>query len=382
MRIQRKPAELSPKDGTATRPAKKTTPPPAAPPNFGPQCDPLLQTRYQELTRKHLNGLMHRLFAEFTGLHFHIVWTPSLPHDWSAVTLPTGCAVCRQLAGIGDGNEEYCRACGPQHLARTLRATNKGHQFNCEMGARNHWFPITVRGVTVGIAYLQALAGGRSRKAPLHSPGRASTRVVSRWTFHRAGRLLRLMVQYGQTLDLAELRMGDLTRTRQAVTALEIEQTRLRQQLRLLIPTTAPTVPAAGPENHMEQVARAALAIVHQQYSEPLTLKRCARSLGLNTAYLSALFSRAVGLPFKSYLTELRLQRAKQLLVDPNRRVSEVAEAVGYISDNRFRIAFRQATGCSPSTWRQTFHAVGPFFLSWLLNELEFIEGLEALIPF
>ncbi len=158
------------------------------------------------------------------------------------------------------------------------------------------------------------------------------------------------MVHYAQTLDLAELRQADLNSARHAVTALESERRRLREELGRMMPAEAGTpnggTPnASGPENRTDQVAHAALAIVHRQYAQPLTLKLCARRLGLNAACLSALLSRAVGVPFKAYLTELRLQKARELLADPNRHVSEVAGAVGYSSDNRFRLAFKKATG-------------------------------------
>jgi two-component system response regulator YesN len=72
-----------------------------------------------------------------------------------------------------------------------------------------------------------------------------------------------------------------------------------------------------------------------------------------NAAYLSDLFSHAVGLPFKAYLTELRLEKAKELLVDPKYNVNEVAQAVGYAGADRFRLAFKQHTGLAPSRWRE-----------------------------
>jgi len=45
----------------------------------------------------------------------------------------------------------------------------------------------------------------------------------------------------------------------------------------------------------------------------------------MNAAYLSDLFSRAVGVPFKAYLTELRLTKARELLGDPAQTAAEVA---------------------------------------------------------
>jgi hypothetical protein len=39
----------------------------------------LLQHKYRELVRKHLGRFLDSLFAEFTGVHFHVAWAPALP---------------------------------------------------------------------------------------------------------------------------------------------------------------------------------------------------------------------------------------------------------------------------------------------------------------
>jgi AraC-like DNA-binding protein len=77
----------------------------------------------------------------------------------------------------------------------------------------------------------------------------------------------------------------------------------------------------------------------------------------MNPAYLSGLFSKAVGLPFRSYLKELRLEKARTLLADPLKRISEIARVVGYTDSNRFRLDFKALNGLSPSAWRQTLTA-------------------------
>ena len=69
---------------------------------------------------------------------------------------------------------------------------------------------------------------------------------------------------------------------------------------------------------------------------------------------MSDLFAHAVGVPFKTYLTELRLERSKELLCDPDKNVNEVARAVGYNSADRFRTVFKQHTGLSTRDWRAT----------------------------
>ena len=80
----------------------------------------------------------------------------------------------------------------------------------------------------------------------------------------------------------------------------------------------------------------------------------------MNAAYLSSLFSRKVGIAFKSYLTELRLEKARALLLRPGQTVTAVAEAVGYSSENRFRLTFKKRTGLSPRVWRETLQVVPP----------------------
>lgn len=82
-------------------------------------------------------------------------------------------------------------------------------------------------------------------------------------------------------------------------------------------------------------------------------------------------------MPFKTYLTEVRVEKARELLRDPTRNVSEVAYAVGYASENRFRIAFKRVTGLSPTSWRDTLRMPLPTLLMWLLGETELIESLK-----
>ena len=60
------------------------------------------------------------------------------------------------------------------------------------------------------------------------------------------------------------------------------------------------------------------------------------------------------GVTFHHYLEEFRLARAKDLLRDPVKRVSEVAYSVGYSNPNHFRNVFTTQMGLPPSAWRRT----------------------------
>lgn len=189
---------------------------------------------------------------------------------------------------------------------------------------------------------------------------RPATRVLTRAQFQRAGRLLRLIVQHVQALGLADLRKAELTSAGRAVIALEKEQARLHETLQRHLPASTQVARRAGPESHAEQAVQSVLKLIAQDYALPLTLCRCAGTLGMNAAYLSDLFSRAVGVPFKTHLTGVRLERAREFLGDRKNNVSDVAAAVGYASANRFRIAFKKATGLSPKVWRETMQMKAP----------------------
>jgi AraC-like DNA-binding protein len=318
------------------------------------------------MVRQHLGRFLDEMFAEFTGIHFHILWAPPPPHEWDTQNLPTACSVCCRLSGsplLPD-----CRICGPKQIARALAADGEGHRFTCRLGIRNYWMPLRVQGETLGIAYLQALghptAGpsalkGSSRPSP-RGPHPAGARVLSRLKFARAARFLRFIVQHVQISTLADLRLADLTSARCAVIALEKEQVRPCEMLERHRPPTPQTPRHPGPESQSEQIVHRLLECIERDYAKPVTLQRYARELEMNAAYVSALFSRTVGIPFKTYLTELRLEKAKALLGDPAKTASDVAYEVGYASENRFRSAFKKATGLSPKLWRETMQTNPP----------------------
>lgn len=347
-------------------------PAPSAPPG-----EPLMPRKYRELIQQHLGKLLDKLFADFTGVHFHIAWMPAPPRKWDAKTLPTGCSVCCRLAGARTLPWAGCLTCGPKHLAAALKA-ERGHRFTCPLGLSNYWFPVQLRGEMLGIAYLQALDrpairlparkraafGARPlrncRAAARHRLGRAGAKVLSRLEFARASRFLQLIIRHVQTASLSDLRKADLTSAGRVVLVLEKEQARLHETLKRHIPVLPLAPRRSGPESHPEQIVHRLLERIELDYRKPITLQQYARELGMNAAYLSALFSRAVGVSFKAHLIDLRMAKAKELLGDPTTNVSAVAGAVGYASENRFRLAFKKATGLPPKLWRETMQPNPP----------------------
>jgi len=107
-----------------------------------------------------------------------------------------------------------------------------------------------------------------------------------------------------------------------------------------------------GCEKKHPQV-QAALELVRQRYSQPITLKSVADGLYLNPNYLSDLFKKHTGLGFNEYLTQLRVDAAKQLLLGPGSlKLYDIAQRVGYTSERYFIEVFKKSVGMTPSRFR------------------------------
>jgi AraC-like DNA-binding protein len=324
--------------------------------SFGPQfSDPVFLGKYRKLMVRHLGKQLDKLFADFTGLHFHIAWAPAKGHGWDARSLPTACSVCCQLSG--SPLQPGCQVCGPRQLMRALNSDGDGNRFTCGLGVRNFWVPIRVRGETLGLAYLQALDHLPPASARPRGRGNVVAVVINPIQFAQAARLLRFVIQHVQTASLSDLHALELTNAGRAVVALERQQARLHEALKQHLPAAPNGLRQQGSESKPEQLVHRLLECISSNYSRPITLGGCAAKLGMNAAYLSDLFSHTVGVPFKAYLTDLRMAKARELLGEPRMNLSEVAAAVGYSSESRFRLAFKKATGLTPKLWRETMES-------------------------
>ncbi|MBM7583371.1 YesN/AraC family two-component response regulator [Caldicoprobacter guelmensis] len=93
---------------------------------------------------------------------------------------------------------------------------------------------------------------------------------------------------------------------------------------------------------------------IQENYADKnLSLLVVAKRFNYSPAYLSLFFKEQMGNHFSSYLEEVRLNHAVNLLVNTNLSVSEIADAVGYNSSNSFCRAFRRRYGMSPGQYRR-----------------------------
>ncbi|MGQ3478128.1 response regulator [Paenibacillus sp. TY11] len=94
---------------------------------------------------------------------------------------------------------------------------------------------------------------------------------------------------------------------------------------------------------------------IREHLQEDGGLNHLAAYMNMSPKYLSARFKQVTGESFADYQTRVRFERARELLLDPNRKVAEVAEIVGFADTNYFSIAFKKHTGLTPTEFRKTF---------------------------
>lgn len=100
---------------------------------------------------------------------------------------------------------------------------------------------------------------------------------------------------------------------------------------------------------------RMAQLYIDEHYKEGVKLQEVAEYVGLTPTYLSTLFKKQVGKSLVEYLTHVRIQNAKQLLVDRNRNISDIADEVGFVDEKYFIKRFKRVTGLTPNEYRKLF---------------------------
>jgi AraC-like DNA-binding protein len=103
------------------------------------------------------------------------------------------------------------------------------------------------------------------------------------------------------------------------------------------------------------QIAKARGFIAEHQ-DEDLSLSEVAKAVNMSAFYFCKMFKQATGLTFTDYLARIRVEKVKNMLLDPHKRVSEVAFAAGFQSLSQFNRVFRKVAGEAPSAYRERIH--------------------------
>lgn len=94
--------------------------------------------------------------------------------------------------------------------------------------------------------------------------------------------------------------------------------------------------------------------MIHEFYTDGITLSEIADRLNLTQEYLGAQFHKELGENFSAYIRNYRLSKAKELLIGTQLKQYEIAEKVGYADAKYFARVFKEYVGMSPAEYRKS----------------------------
>lgn len=95
---------------------------------------------------------------------------------------------------------------------------------------------------------------------------------------------------------------------------------------------------------------------IDSHYSESITLSSIAEQVGRNSSYLSRCFKNKTGEKLISYLNNVRIQKAMEMLANSDKKISVIANEVGFNDVNNFHRVFKERMGISPQQFRKNLN--------------------------
>ena len=112
---------------------------------------------------------------------------------------------------------------------------------------------------------------------------------------------------------------------------------------------------SAEPEQQEERTITGITRYLQEHLAEEMSLSILAEQFHLNPQYISQLFKSEIGVGFLAYLTNIRMEKAKKLLLSTSLPIADVAEQSGYADYRVFTKVFKKSEGITPSQYRRDF---------------------------
>ena len=277
------------------------------------------------LTESRIYKDYERAFTDATGMVLALrpLETWQLPHRGK----PGENAFCGMMAG----SSASCAAClrVQDQLSRTSR--EESQTLTCFSGMTDTAVPVRMGEKVIG--FLQT--------------GQVFRRKPSEGGFRRACAQLK---EWGVQMEATELR--------EAYFATRVLSQRQHAAVVMLLKIFALQLSAVSNQVLVRQqtaeppmITRAKDFIAKNQ-GETLSLGQVAKAVNMSSFYFCKMFKKFTGLNFTDYVSRVRIEKAKNLLLNPNLRVSEIAYEVGFQSLTHFNRIFRKIVGESPSAYR------------------------------
>ncbi len=96
-----------------------------------------------------------------------------------------------------------------------------------------------------------------------------------------------------------------------------------------------------------------AVSHLKENLAQHVTLEELAQHVGLSKSYLSTIFKTELGQTFTDYVNWMRIEKSKELLLNPLLSLAAIADLIGYNDQSYFTKKFSQSTGMSPGQYRK-----------------------------
>lgn len=134
----------------------------------------------------------------------------------------------------------------------------------------------------------------------------------------------------------------------------DLSEATIRQALENLERKLTPDLPAGTDRTELSPVVERAAAYIRGHYSEPdLRIGGVCLACGISASRLSARFRDEMDMTVNEYITFIRLENAKRLLLAGKHKVYEVADMVGYRNQAYFSTIFQEHTGMKPNKYHE-----------------------------
>jgi two-component system, response regulator YesN len=104
-------------------------------------------------------------------------------------------------------------------------------------------------------------------------------------------------------------------------------------------------------KNNIEKIEQ----YIRENYQHDMNLQEIAEKFFLNKEYISRKFKHQYQETITDYLTKIRIEKAKELLINPNKKIYEVAYHVGYQNEKYFSKVFKKQVGQTPNEYRNSY---------------------------
>ena len=266
-----------------------------------------------------------RAFTEATGLPVALraVESWQLPHHGQRNESPF-CALVLETS-------RACASCLQVQEKLAAAASEEAHTVSCPAGLCDTAVPVRLGDRLIG--FLQT--GQVFRKTPTREQFQRTLRLVAEWGVSADSR--KLEAAYFATRVVP-------SKKHEAVVKL---LTIFAQHLSMLSNQVV-----LQQDNAEPPVITRAKEYIQEHQTENLRLGHVAKAVNTSTFYFCKMFKKATGINFTDYLSRVRIEKSKNLLLNPNLRVSEIAFEVGFQSLTHFNRVFKRILGQSPTEYR------------------------------